>query len=89
MISDKLLSFKYPKVLGDNLISNFTYEPKQFKVKYKDEKGIQRTYQPDFLLKNEIIEIKNKWSAKLKETKIKKEAFKKAFPNIKYQIICW
>lgn len=74
----------------NNDIIAFTYEPQNFKVKYVDEKGINRTYQPDFLLNdNKITEIKNRWNVTLKETKIKEAAFRKQFPLIEYEIVFW
>jgi len=70
----------------DKNVIQFTYEPKQFKVHYLDNKK-ERTYQPDFLVNdNLIVEIKNSWNVTLKETKIKSKAFKNAF-NIKYEIL--
>ena len=69
-------------------IKSFVYEPKNFRIKYKDENGISRTYLPDFLINNnQIIEIKNKWSANLPETILKAEKFKKTFEDIDYKII--
>jgi len=84
----------YEKIFVDqinenNFIKKFTYEPKNFRVSYKDENGLERTYQPDFLVNKKIVEIKNKWNAELEETKIKERAFKKTFPNTKYTIIKW
>jgi len=78
------------KINENELISKFTYEPKEFKVKYKDKQGIERTYQPDFLVEdNQIREIKNKWNAELEETKLKENAFRTKFPYIDYKIIAW
>ena len=78
------------KINENKLISKFTYEPKKYKVEYKDENGVERTYQPDFLIEdNQVREIKNNWSAGLEETKLKEIAFRQKFPNIDYRIIAW
>ena len=53
-----------------------------------DEENTERTYQPDFLINdNKIIEIKNKWTSTLDETKIKSKSFKKKFPLMEYKIL--
>lgn len=71
---------------NDIKVINFIYEPKKFKVKYIDENGVKRTYQPDFLVnENKIVEIKNKWNVTLEETRIKEDAFRKSF-NVDYEI---
>jgi hypothetical protein len=70
---------------SDAQISNFIYEPKEYRVFYIEDNK-QRTYQPDFLVNGKVIEIKNPWNAKLEETKIKEKAFRNQFPNIEYEI---
>jgi len=85
----------YEKIYIDDINKNneilkFTYEPENFKIKYKDEKGNNRTYQPDFLINdNKVVEIKNSWNVTLNETKLKEIAFKEKFPLIIYEIIFW
>jgi hypothetical protein len=74
----------------DPLILFFQYEPKEFKVFYKDSNNKRRTYQPDFLINGkEIVEIKNTWNAKLPETLEKEKAFKNQYPNMLFKIIKW
>jgi hypothetical protein len=82
---------KFVDIINENKdVIKFTYEPKDFKVKYVDENNIKRTYQPDFLLNdNKITEIKNSWNVTLPETKIKQNAFQKQYPSIEYEIIFW
>jgi len=76
------------RINRNELISKFTYEPKQYKVNYIDNLGINRTYQPDFLINdNEVIEIKNSWNSQLDETHIKEKYFRTQFPTITYKIL--
>lgn len=72
---------------NDDSVKSFEYEPRSFRVKYKDKNNISRTYMPDFLVNDKVIEIKNSWNIKLPDVNEKKEAFNKAFPNTEYQII--
>jgi hypothetical protein len=77
------------KLNNDKFVSRFEYEPSLYKVKYMDDNGTNKTYQPDFLVGGKIIEIKNKWNATHIETKIKKDAFEKQFPEIEYVILIY
>lgn len=79
---------KYIDILNeDTNVTYFQYEPKQFRVSYKDKKGNDKTYQPDFYVNNKIIEIKNLWSSSLYDTKIKERAFRSQFPDMVYEIV--
>ena len=70
----------------DNIIS-FEYEPKFYKCKYVLDSR-NRTYQPDFLIKEKIdeyvVEVKAEWAIELKETKAKEQSFRQNF-NIDYR----
>lgn len=79
---------KYVDVINnDPSIYSFTYEPKKFQTFYIDSSMNERSYQPDFLINdNLIIEIKNGWNVTLPETKEKEIAFKNKH-KIKYKII--
>lgn len=75
---------------SDSNVVKFEFEPRQYRVKYVDEFGAKRTYQPDFLINDTIVvEIKNSWNVKLKETQLKETAFKIMFPFIEYRLIFW
>jgi len=63
-----------------------TAERKEYRVKYLNSKGIERTYFPDFVVGNDIIEIKPVQLFHLNETKNKIKAAKEKFGD-RYKII--
>lgn len=70
----------------NNNVTFFTYEPLEYKTKFLDKKGVNRSYQPDFLINNNLVmEIKNRWNITLDETAEKENAFNNNF-KIEYKI---
>ena len=80
---------KFVEIINkDDSIKKFTYEPNEYRVYFINEKGVERSYQPDFLINEDrITEIKNSYSIKLEETKIKEKTFLNQFPYMKYKIL--
>ena len=80
---------KFIEILNeDEYVISFMYEPIQYKVFYEDSENKKRSYQPDFLVNDEkVIEIKNRWSINLSQTKEKEKEFKILFPKVEYKLI--